>query len=93
MEKQIHYFKRPQLPGIYMYFEVHGGPGKNATGFQIVINFNNKIPLIDVEHNIKGSLTGTWCQFEVGEPISKEEYQEAWSRATSETCNFGYLNR
>lgn len=35
-----------------------------------------------IEHNVVSSLTGTWCQYEFGQPISKQEYEEAYKLAT-----------
>jgi hypothetical protein len=80
----IHYFKRPQRDGIYHFYEVYGGPGKTQKGKQIVINFLNEEPIIAVEHNYVhdlSGLTGTWCTFEVGIPISREEYLVAFNQA------------
>src|SRR4051794_10851014 len=77
----VHYFKRRQRGDIYHYYEVHGGPGKTKNGYQVVINFLNDFPIISVEHNYQSDpsgLTGTWCQFEVGIPITKEEYEAAF---------------
>ena len=80
----IHYFKRLQRDGIYHFYEVHGGPSKTKNGKKIVVNFLNKEPIIAVEHNYvhdTAGLTGTWCTFEVGIPITKEEYLEAFNKA------------
>jgi hypothetical protein len=80
------YFKRHQRDDIYHYYEVHGGPGKTKNGYQVVLNFLSDFPVISIEHNYiadPSGLTGTWCQYEVGEPISKEEYQAAYERAVN----------
>ena len=82
--KIVHFFKRHQRDGVYHYFEVHGGPGKTKNGYKKVINFLNPYPIIHVEHNYvndPSGLTGTWCEFEVGIPISKEEYNKAFEKA------------
>uniref|UniRef100_UPI001C628A80 hypothetical protein n=1 Tax=Rufibacter sp. XAAS-G3-1 TaxID=2729134 RepID=UPI001C628A80 len=67
------------------YYEVHGGDGKTKDGYQVVINFlNPEFPIISVEHNYitdTSGLTGTWCQFEVGEPITESEFKEAYRKA------------
>jgi hypothetical protein len=39
-------------------------------------------PVIYVEHNDISALTGTWCQYEVEDKISKEEYQKDYKKAT-----------
>jgi hypothetical protein len=81
---QIAWFKRPQENGIYHYYEVHGGAGKTKEGYQVVINFLNDVPIIQVEHNDSSGLTsliGTWCTYEVGIPISEEEYRKAYEQA------------
>lgn len=82
---ETYYFKRPQRDGIYHYYKVHGtGDKKKRNGHQEVINFLNDTPMIFTEHDeASNGLTGTWCTFEVGEPITKEEYQEAYKRATA----------
>lgn len=93
------YFKRPQGPGNFHYYKVFGGPGKTAHGYQEVVNFLGPEPMIAVEHNHPYdpknpdepfSLTGTWCTYEVGIPISKQEYREAYQRATA--MEFIYVN-
>lgn len=78
---QIDYFKRLQTGKIYHYYKVVGGPGRTKKGFQEVLNFLNDKPLIYIEHNDISSLTGTWCTYEVGEPISRQEYEEAYKIA------------
>ncbi|TDE09772.1 hypothetical protein [Dyadobacter psychrotolerans] len=88
---EIAYFKRHQTEGIYDYYKVFGGDGQTIDGYQEVINFLNPEPIIYVQHNQpydpknpdkKFNLTGTWCTYEVGELISKEEYDEAYKKAT-----------
>jgi hypothetical protein len=79
--KTVHYFKRKQRGKIFHYYEVIGGSGKTKNGYQTVINFLNKFPIISVEHNDIKDLTGTWCQFEVGIPITEAEYKEAFEKA------------
>lgn len=82
---EITYFKRLQRDNIYHYFKVFGGPGKTRAGYQEVLNFLNPEPIISVECNYvtdPSGLTGTWCQYEVGEPISKQEYDAAYKLAT-----------
>jgi hypothetical protein len=78
---KVDYFKRLQRDNIYHYYEVHGGEGKTRDGYQVVINFLNPAPIIYVEHNNPSDLTGTWCQYEVGIPITKEEYMKAYQLA------------
>jgi hypothetical protein len=80
LNMQTAYFKRKQGKGFH-YYEVHGGPGRTPHGYQITINFLNPEPIIMVEHNYMTELTGTWCTYEAGEPISKEEYQAAYQKA------------
>ncbi|GLU56441.1 hypothetical protein Dfri01_59020 [Dyadobacter frigoris] len=89
---EIAYFKRHQRGDIFHYYKVFGGNGKTKDGYQEVVNFLGDIPMIFIEHNYpydpsnpdkKFDLTGTWCTYEVGLPISKEEYQEAYDKATS----------
>ncbi len=81
------YFKRHQKDDLYNYYAVYGGPGKTKNGYLIGISFlNEAFPIIFTEHNYindPSGLTGTWCQYEVGEPISKEEYQQMFDRASS----------
>ena len=79
---QIAYFKRHQENNIYHYFKVVGGPGKTKNGYQEVLNFLNDTPLISIEYNDLSQLTVTWCQYEVGLPISREEYEAAFQLAT-----------
>ena len=87
---KIAYFKREQTEGIFHYYKVYGGPGKTKNGYQEVINFLNDIPLIYIEHNslfdpqkpdAPFDLTGTWDTYEVGIPISKDEYEIAFKKA------------
>ncbi len=83
---RVDYFKRHQRDGIYHYIKVVGGPGKTWDGYQEEINFLNEVPIIQLIQNYvcdPSGLTGTWCSFEVGEPISKAEYQQAYEMATS----------
>lgn len=80
------WFKRHQENGIYHYFEVYDGDGKTRDGYQVVLNFLNDVPIIQVEHNYDidpSGLTGTWCTYEVGIPISEDEYQEAYQKAVN----------
>jgi len=88
---EIAYFKRHQGQGIYNYYKVYGGKGKTQNGYQEIINFLNEKPLIVIEHNFPYDpenpnkpfeLTGTWDTYEVGIPISKEEYEQAYKKAT-----------
>lgn len=79
---EVAYFKVHQENNIYHYYKVVGGPGKTKNGFQEVINFLNDTPIISIEHNDISSLTGTWCQYEVGVRITKEEYEQAYTLAT-----------
>ncbi|MES2062555.1 MAG: hypothetical protein V4456_11585 [Bacteroidota bacterium] len=90
---EIAYFKREQRPGVFHFYKVYGGPGKTKDGYQEVINFLNEKPIISVEHNLPFDrnkpdepfeLTGTWCQYEVGVPISEAEYLEAYKKATTD---------
>ena len=81
---EIAYFKRPQNEDFH-YFKVFGGNGKTKNGYQEVINFLNEKPIISIEHNNTSELTGTWCTYEVGIPISKAEYESAFKRATENT--------
>lgn len=80
MKEKISWFKRKQ-GNKWHYYEVHGEPGRTATGHQQVINFLNDTPIISIEHNDLKNLTGTWDIWETGTPITKEEYQEAWNKA------------
>jgi hypothetical protein len=82
---EIAYFKRHQRDNIYHYYKVFGGPGKTRDGYQEVLNFLNPEPIIAMEHNYvsdPSGLTGTWCQYEVGLRISKQEYDAAYQLAT-----------
>lgn len=82
---QIAYFKRHQRDNIYHYYKVVGGPGKTKNGYQEILNFLNPEPMIILEHNYvsdPSGLTGTWCQYEVGEPITQQEYEQAYKLAT-----------
>ncbi|WP_169315772.1 hypothetical protein [Haliscomenobacter hydrossis] len=36
-------------------------------------------PAIEVEHN--DGLTVNWCLYEIGEPITEEEYRQAFEKA------------
>jgi len=80
---EVHFFKRRQKETIYHYYKVIGGPGRTRYGYQIVVNFLNEFPIISVEHNSLKELTGTWCQFEVGEPILESEFEEAYQKAAN----------
>lgn len=87
---KIDYFKRFQRDGIYHYIKVVGGPGKTIDGYQEVINFLNDTPIIHLQRNYEqdpSGLTGTWCNYEVGEPITEEEYKEAYQKATQGKFN------
>ena len=80
------WFKQYQRDGIYHYIEVVGGRGKTKDGYQVVINFLNETPIIETRHNFvndPSGLTGTWCRYEVSEPITEEEFQGAMDRALS----------
>jgi hypothetical protein len=69
--------------GKYHYYEVHGGSGKIKEGYQIVVNFLNDCPIIQMEYNYhrdSTGLSGTWCTYEVGIPISQEEYLIGFSK-------------
>ncbi|MEM6338393.1 MAG: hypothetical protein AAF673_00495 [Pseudomonadota bacterium] len=80
------YFKRYQRDSIYHYIKVVGGPGRTKDGFQEVINFLNNTPIINLQINYEADpsgLTGSWCNWEIGERITKSEYDEAYKRATS----------
>ena len=53
-------------------------------GYQVVVNFLNAFPIIEVQHNyVNDALVGTWCTYEVGEAITEEEYNAAYERAIS----------
>lgn len=81
-------FKRHQKDNLYNFYEVHGGPGKTKEGYLVGVSFLNDYPIIFTEHNYvndPSGLTGTWCQYEVGIPISKEEYQQAFEKAANHT--------
>lgn len=82
MSTIVAYFKRRQRDDFH-YYKVYGGPGKTREGYQEVINFLTPIPIITVEHNFTADngLTGTWCTYETGEPITAEEYETAYQRA------------
>ncbi|MEM6524684.1 MAG: hypothetical protein AAF693_12855 [Bacteroidota bacterium] len=85
--KRTDYFKRLQRDGIYHYIKVVGGSGRTQDGYQEVINFLNQTPIIHFQRNFEWDpfgLTGTWCNFEAGvaERITKEEYKEAYQKAT-----------
>lgn len=79
---EIAYFERLQEKNTNMYFKVAGGPGRTANGYQEIISFLNEDPIISVEHNNISLLVGTWCTYEVGKPITKEEYEKAYKIAT-----------
>ena len=90
---EIAYFKRHQEDGIYNFYKVFGGNGQTKNGYQEVISFLNPAPIIYVEHNQPYDpsnpdkpfdLTGTWCTYEVGIPITRQEYEEAYGRATAD---------
>lgn len=80
------WFKQYQRNNIYHYIEVMDGDGKTKDGYQVVINFLNSVPQIETRHNFvydPSGLTGTWCRYEVSEPIAEEEFQAAMNRALS----------
>jgi hypothetical protein len=82
----VHYFKKFQRDGIFHYYKVFGGPGKTKDGYQEVINFLNPVPSIYIERNYESDpdgIAGTWITFEFGIPISREEYQQAFNKATA----------
>lgn len=87
---EIAFFKRHQTGETFHYYKVFGGDGKTRDGYQEVINFLDDRPILSVEHNHpydpsnpkkKFNLTGTWCTYEVGVPISEEEYRQAYQKA------------
>jgi hypothetical protein len=89
---EIAFFKLHQHDNIFHYYKVFGGSGKTTNGYQEVINFLNEIPIISIEHNLPYNrnnpdqpfeLTGTWCTYEVGIPITEQEYSEAFEKATA----------
>lgn len=86
MKKQkLDYFKVRRRANRYDYVKVTGGGGKTKNGYQEVIRFEKPLPIISTEHNFvadRSGKMGTWTTFEKGEPISKEEYEQAYSRAT-----------
>jgi hypothetical protein len=81
--RPVTWFKRHQRNGIYNYYEVHGGPGKTREGYLVAVRFLSDPPAIDVEHNYEADdgLTGTWCLYEAGEPITEAEYRQAFEKA------------
>lgn len=82
--KPIAWFKRYQRDGIYHYYEVHGGPGRTREGYVVAVRFLSDPPSISVEHNYEydpSGLTGSWCHYEASEPISEQEYRQAYDRA------------
>lgn len=90
---EVAYFKREQSKGIFNFYKVFGGAGKTKIGYQEVVSFLNDKPIIFVEHNYPYDpahpnkpfeLIGTWDTYEVGIPISKEEYDLAYTKATSQ---------
>jgi hypothetical protein len=83
---KIDYFKRHQRDNIFHYYKVVNGDNKQKEGYQEVLNFLNPTPIIMLEQNYMNGhgLTGTWCTYEVGIPITKEEYNLMFSKATSE---------
>jgi hypothetical protein len=89
---EIAYFKRHQRADIFHYYKVFGGSGKTKEGYQEVVNFLNDQPIISIEHNYPYDpnnpdkpfdLTGTWCTYEVGIPISEQEYLQAYQKAVA----------
>ncbi|WP_373512585.1 hypothetical protein [Persicitalea sp.] len=89
---EIAFFKRHQEDGIFHHYKVLGGDGKTRHGYQEVINFLDREPIISIEHNHPYdpvnprkpfNLTGTWCTYEVGVPISEQEYQQAYQKAVA----------
>lgn len=71
------YFKRPNgAREPFNYYEV--GPTK-----YLMVNFLNVAPLVVVFHDQVGSLTGSKCIREVGIPISRAEFQQAFDKAIS----------
>lgn len=79
----VAWFKRYQRNGIYNYYEVYGGPGKTRDGYFVAVRFLSDPPAIDVEHNYEADdgLTGTWCLYEAAEPITQQEYRQAFEKA------------
>jgi|AntRauTorckE5430_2_1112549.scaffolds.fasta_scaffold50144_1 hypothetical protein len=80
------WFKQHQRKDIYHYIEVVGGEGKTKDDYQVVINFLNSVPRIDTWYNFvhdASGLTGTWCRYEVSEPVTEAEFQSAMNRALS----------
>ena len=77
------WFKRHQKDEIYNYYEVTGtaSPERNYDAYQQIISFLSDRPSISVRHNQPNDPTGTWCLWEVAEPITEEEYKDALSRA------------
>lgn len=77
------WFKRHQKDGIYNYYEVNGvdTPEKNYDAYVQGISFLADIPSIWITHNRPDDPTGTWCHWEVSEPITQKEYEEAYQKA------------
>ncbi|GHB86672.1 hypothetical protein [Persicitalea jodogahamensis] len=89
---EIAFFKRHQGGEIFHYYKVFGGDGKTRDVYQEVINFLNDQPIVSIEHNHPYdpanpwkpfNLTGTWCTYEVGIPISEQEYQQEYQKAVA----------
>lgn len=89
---EIAFFKRHQECGTFHYYKVFGGDGKTKDGYKEVINFLSNQPIISLDHNYPFdpsdperifNLTGTWCTYEVGMPISEQEYQQAYQEAVA----------
>ena len=79
-----HWFKQHQRDGIYNYYEVFGGPRKARNGYEIVVDFLNDEPRIDVNYNYERDpcgIEGTWNRFTYATPITQEEYDVAYQRA------------
>ncbi len=89
---EIAFFKRHQSSEIFHYYKVFGGNCKIKDGYQEVINSLNDRPVISTEHNHpydpsdperEFNFTGTWVTYEVGIPISEQEYRQAYQKAVA----------
>ncbi len=77
------WFKRHQKDGIYNYYEVTGvdSPERNYEAYEQGISLLAERPSIWIKHNSPNDPTGTWCHWEASEPITEEEYRQAYKKA------------
>lgn len=78
---QAQYYRRPQGPNKFHYYELRGAA-------MVEINFLNARPIVST-YAQGPAVGGPVCIREVGEPITRADWQQAWETATANPeCEF-----